>query len=522
MTATAVPAGSSEPRADRVLRISGLQQEGALTRCTTDGGDIMVPRVPATYLRSGDDIRVGSLDSPATEYLAIQNSPRRKARQLYFGRIGYVTQPRADKRDEYFVRAEVPESGLGIRALHLPSTVVRDYFYCFAQASGGAGGLTLYELLRASPKASPADLRLSYRIRRIELNTMNAGTSELQRAERAFNLLAHPDLRSCYDALLQDAAAPALFPYGGFGQCVVAGDLSQDGRTFFAHRLLSYLPDQRQRHFRAPLRRVDYLNGYAVYRDSRRKAEVFLDPALLPVGWDPTWNQWKHLAGAKIGIAGTFVASGKYRQLAGEWHLIRWETALPSRVRVTVPADVQKSLSGAQRAYQRFGQYHDAMEQIRARLAREPLDEQELASLCRSLGVPSDFDVAQLCWKPDYDSYFYQQLKKRSQNVYFLRDQFIFQLPRAIVIEIPQLGHATYIFTKPPDVREFVHKYAITSRDDIRKNRGNVAQDLGFIGRVMHGSSRRRWLRDLLSHVGEAVDYALLIVATERIGSKAG
>ena len=183
MTADAVQAGSLEPRADRVLRISGLQLEGALTRCTTDGGDIMVPRVPATYLRTGDDIRVGPLNSPANEYLAIQNSLRRKARQLYFGRIGYVTQPRADKRDEYFVRAEVPESGFGIRALHLPSTVVRDYFYFFAQASSGAGCLTLYELLRASPKASPADLRLSYRIRRIELDTMNAGASELQRAD---------------------------------------------------------------------------------------------------------------------------------------------------------------------------------------------------------------------------------------------------------------------------------------------------------------------------------------------------
>jgi hypothetical protein len=211
------------------LRIRWLRPEGALTRCTTDGGDVIVPRVPASYLRSGDDIRVGSLNSPTNEYVAIQNSLRRKARRLYFGRIGYVTQPKTDKRDEYFVRAEVPESGFGIRSLHLPNTVVRDYFYCFAQTPSGAGGLTLYELLRAVPTASPADLRLSYRIRRIELGTMDARSSELQGAERAFNLLAHPHLRSCYDALLQDAAAPALFPYGGFGQCVVAGDLSEDG-----------------------------------------------------------------------------------------------------------------------------------------------------------------------------------------------------------------------------------------------------------------------------------------------------
>ena len=129
-----------------------------------------------------------------------------------------------------------------------------------------------------------------------------------------------------------------------------------------------------------------------------------------------------------------------------------------------------------------------------------------------NLGVPSDFEIAQFCWKPDYDSYFYQQLKKRSQNVYFLRDQFIFQLPRAIVVEIPQLGHATYIFTKPPSVREFVHKYAITSRDDIRKNRGNVAQQLGFIARVMHGSNPRRWAGDLRARIGETPDYSLFSI----------
>jgi hypothetical protein len=43
-----------------------------------------------------------------------------------------------------------------------------------------------------------------------------------------------------------------------------------------------------------------------------------------------------------------------------------------------------------------------------------------------------------------------------------------------IVAEVPQLGHATYIFAKAGDVREFVNTYATTSRDDIRKNRSNV------------------------------------------------
>jgi hypothetical protein len=213
----------------------------------------------------------------------------------------------------------------------------------------------------------------------------------------------------------------------------------------------------------------------------------------------------------KIGVTATFVESGKYRIKDGEWDLMRWETALPSRLCVTVPSDAQKSLAEARRSYQRFGEYYDAIEQVRMRVQREPLDQRELCDLCRHLGIPPDFDIAQFCWKPDYDPYFYQQLKKRCQNVYLFRDEYIFNCRAAIVAEVPQLGHATYIFAKAGDVREFVNKYATTCRDDIRKNRGNVAQQLGFIARVMHGSNPRRWERNLRARIGEAADYSLSI-----------
>ncbi len=392
-----------------------------------------------------------------------------------------------------------------------PNSVVRDYFYFFTVAPSGEKQPTLYDILRTQPAASPADLRLSYRICRLEHESDSNTNPELRSAERAFNLLANPDLRSCYDTLLQNQAAPAVFPYGGFGQCVVSGALGEDGSTFFALRLLSYLPDQRQRQFRAPLRRLEYFDGRALYRDSRRRAEVHIDPSLLPIGWDPTWNQWKHLVSVKIGVAATFVESGKYRHKNGEWELVRWETALPSRLSVTVPSDAQKSLADARRSYQRFGEYYDAIELVRTRLQREPLDRSELSNLCRNLGIPPDFDIAQFCWKPDYDPYFYQQLKKRSQNVYLFRDEYIFDCRTAIVAEVPQLGHATYIYAKAVDVRQFVAKYAKTCRDDIRKNRGNVAQQLGFIARVMHGRNPRRWERNLRARIGEPVDYSLSI-----------
>jgi hypothetical protein len=83
---------------------------------------------------------------------------------------------------------------------------------------------------------------------------------------------------------------------------------------------LRLVPMSRQ--FRAPLRRVEYFDGCALYRDSRRKAEVYFDPLLLPIGWDPTWNQWKHLVATKIGVTASFFQSGK-------WDLVKCETALP-------------------------------------------------------------------------------------------------------------------------------------------------------------------------------------------------
>jgi curved DNA-binding protein CbpA len=494
------------------LRIGRLHPEGKLVCCSAGNREIFIPAIPAGFLHVGNEICIGTSTSPVCEFLALQRATRHKARRLYFSRIGYVSQPKPDKRGEQFVRAEVPDSSLRIRWLHLPNPVVRDYFYFFNRRSGEEKPRSLYQLLGVAPTATFADLRLAYRVRRLELAARDA-REELRSSERAFNLLSHPQLRSCYDALLRDPDAPALFPYGGFGQCLVAGEPAENGETFFVRRIFSYLPDQTQRAFRAPLRRIDCFNGYAAYRDSRRKVEAYLDPAVLPITWDPTWSQWRHLVGTKIGISGTFVEAGKYRRDRGEWRLVRWQAAVPSRLTIDVPSDAAEALKAARHAYERFGEHHDAIARVRARLQEEPLDESSIAELCHQLRIPSDFDIAQFCWKADYDPFFYQQLKKRAQSLFLFRDEYIFQLGRTVVAEVPQLGHATYVFAKPADMREFVRQYASTTRDHIRRNRGNVAAQLGFIGRIMHSSNPRRWLAELKNRIGEAVDYSLSVLS---------
>ncbi len=351
-------------------------------------------------------------------------------------------------------------------------------------------------------------MRLAFKLRTLELRTTHAPIADLRALERAFNILAHPELRACYDALQHDPASPALFPYGGFGSLLVAGDISRGGSTFYASRILSFLPQQRFKLFRAPLRNVVFHNDHAVYRDSRRKLEIFFDYSSLPLPWDSSWNQWKHLVGAKIGVKATFVQSGKYRHRGDAWHLAQWGTALPSRIEVALPANIAEQIAEARRTHHRFGQFAEALDLIRARIEAAPVERAELQKLCAALGIPGDFDIAQITWKPDYEGFYYKQLRERSRRLYVFRSEYIFDLETAVIVETPQLGHATYLFSKPVNIAEFLAIYGSVTKDDIRNNRGNVAERLGFLGRLIHGLNPRGWLKELKLRFGEAVDYA--------------
>jgi hypothetical protein len=77
-----------------------------------------------------------------------------------------------------------------------------------------------------------------------------------------------------------------------------------------------------------------------------------------------------------------------------------------------------------------------------------------------------------------------------------------------IGVETPQLDHATYLFSKPETIEAFLGAYAATTKQAIPQNRDNVAEKLGFLGRVVHGSNPRIWLRTLTARLGEAADYA--------------
>jgi hypothetical protein len=212
--------------------------------------------------------------------------------------------------------------------------------------------------------------------------------------------------------------------------------------------------------------------------------------------------------GTKIEVEGAFVQSGKYRKRREQWELVTWETALPSRLEVKLPPDFQLQIESAKTAYHRFGQYSRALDQIRLCLEHRAVERAELQRMCSELHVPGDFDVAQISWRPDYDPFFYRQLARRARRIYLFLEEYIFDVEKAVVVETPQLGHATYVFAKPRSMDTFLALYTKITKDDIRRNRNNAAERLGFLGRVIHGTNPRAWLKEARQRIGEGIDLA--------------
>lgn len=477
----------------------------------TDGTSILLSNSLGPFVRPGDELlfplEFQACGVGAQIYIRNTNTQERR-KDGFQAEIGYATQPKKDKRGHLYVSAEVVGGCLGIYAIHLPCEALRDYFYVGNRRRTSDRQPSLYELLRVDTNVTPAELRLAFKLHTVELRAAHALVGDLRALERAFNILAHPELRACYDALLSDPGAPAIFPHNGFGTLLVAGDRSRDGTTFFASRILSFLPERKTKRMDVPLRKCAFYDDRAIYRDSRRKCELIFDQTVLPLSWDSTWNQWKHLLGTKIGLNATFIRSGKYQRCDEAWHLIQWETALPSRIEIRLPANIAEQINEARQAHHRFGQFADALDRIRAQTESAPIERAELQTLCAAFGVPGDFDAALITWKADYDAFYYRQLCKRSRRLYLFRSEYIFDLEKAVVAEIPQLGHATYLFSKPASMIDFFDLYTMITREDILQNRVNVAEKLGFLGRIIHGLKPQVWLKELKARLGEVVDYA--------------
>lgn len=281
-------------------RIMASQPEQSGLVCVlADGHQCAVSRLMAGHIRRGDELLCAeTAGTVAAESLVRKPSVRRA--DVYMARAGYATLPKKDKKQGMFVRVEVVGGCLEILAIHVPCSVIRDYFFVVDRDCLWEQQPSFYSLLRLPNTASFKELRLAFRMRQMELLREQSSALEQATLERAYNILAYPELRGLYDELQKDPSVSVPFPYSGCATLLVQGEPAKEGGVFFATRILAFLPDRQKRTLAVPLRRFDFFADYAVLRD--RKREVLIDQDLLGIRWDPTWNQWRNLISGSVQI----------------------------------------------------------------------------------------------------------------------------------------------------------------------------------------------------------------------------
>ena len=473
------------------------------SRTLADGVIAEIPAFLRRFLRKSDQL---ALLSPAnTEILIRRQETRARTQQFLFGTIGYVSRPKASDSAGYLVRAELPNCSDKPKSLFLSANAIRRYFYLL---DSEACRLSLYALLGVPETVSPAGLRLAWRLRSLECAVAGPQSPDRARIERAFNVLANPDLRSCYDTLRKDEDAPALFPYGGFGSILVEGHLTEDGEAFFADRILAFKPEMTARKFSLLLRRCEFFADRVICRDPRRRVEVWFDANLLPgLDWSMTWNQWKHWLTSRMEVEATLVHAGKYRLRKGEWILRQWHAALPSRLRVQLPDSVAADIERARAIHALLGQHAELIRRIQEEVDKRPVEHTQIQHWFDQLRASSHLKPQHVTWQPDYEPYYFEQLRKRCRTWFLFRNEYLFQWANVLIAEVPEQGHATYVFAEPECMDAFLSDYSRLTREDIRQNRDGSASRLGFVGRVVRGRKQNRWLADVLKYAGEKADY---------------
>src|SRR5208283_322530 len=98
-------------------RVASIQRPSDAPACVfANQTKLLLPRFLAPYVAIGDEISfpVPSADAVGTEIYIRKNCYSETNRILYQAPIGYVSQPKLDKRDQHFVSAEVQRGSLGI------------------------------------------------------------------------------------------------------------------------------------------------------------------------------------------------------------------------------------------------------------------------------------------------------------------------------------------------------------------------------------------------------------------------
>ena len=143
------PASSIPICCERVVSVQRQESPGSCVFANQTR--LLVSRFLAPYVAAGDDIAfpISASDAVRAEILITKNGKSGPGRYLYHVPIGYVSQPKQDKRNQHFVSGEVRQGGLVIGTVFLLCEVLRDYFYGLPRGGDRCDHQTLYDILRA-------------------------------------------------------------------------------------------------------------------------------------------------------------------------------------------------------------------------------------------------------------------------------------------------------------------------------------------------------------------------------------
>src|SRR5712692_7055166 len=104
----------SRPTAAAIIRRAQVLQikpegENRASCVLSEGGRILVSNSLAAHIRAGDEIDfpLTFASDAGTEIYIHKNPPSPRHHDVYQTPIGYAAQPKSDKRDQFYVRAEV-------------------------------------------------------------------------------------------------------------------------------------------------------------------------------------------------------------------------------------------------------------------------------------------------------------------------------------------------------------------------------------------------------------------------------
>lgn len=453
--------------------IASIEFAGKSARIVSGGGEsIDLPPFHGRFMNAGDVIVLGCEDT-----VLIERREGTRVSSLLICRASGVGEPVESKPgDEWTLPAKVVGASLRVC---LTGDAVRSYFY---------SGANLYRILGVSNRATLADLRIAWRLRKLEFSGDARGYSL---AERAFNILADTKLRACYERMLADECAAPPFPYGGCGLIALDGAIDGGG-AFVGTRILGFRPEISTKKVQFFLRSAEFRADRILCVDSKRKLEASIDRNLIPgIDWDRSWNVWKQWLDSRLEVEASFAVGGLRA------------VALPSRLSVTAPDSLLADVVQAQAFHALLGENAPLIERIRSVARKRLVEHGEVESWLREFSRSEALLPQHVTWRPGYESAFFEALRQRARTCYLFRGEYLFLVGQAIVSEIPAAGHASYVFRKPDCLDAFSEIYCACERQDIRLNRNNLASRLGIIGRVAHGRNLKRWLAEVLKLASE-------------------